>query len=290
MAIVVECPSCKKRYEVSEKLAGRKARCNACQGVLSIPTPAPAAEVDWARVVAASASAPAIGRRATNVVRAELALCPHCNSPVGEGTGLCGVCMLPLKKEPKEPLLGDAKAGWRESLWLVLGVLAALGSVPPFFVLLAWVFGPTAAYFICALEIDLMVGGIALRWACWVCREEQPEMGRAMWVSMRAGFFALVAGLFVLWLAITTTPGAPQALIMQPIKLLLVVFAPLLAGAYVYGVELDMPFDKAIGVYLLSRIFGLVLDLVVIVILLAACCLWLLIFAPAAPLLKALGL
>ena len=47
MPIRVECPSCGKRFKAPDRLAGKKARCNQCKNVVSIPEAAAESEEDF---------------------------------------------------------------------------------------------------------------------------------------------------------------------------------------------------------------------------------------------------
>ena len=44
MSIVFECPSCGKRAQAPDELAGKKARCPQCQTVIQVPQAGPTGE------------------------------------------------------------------------------------------------------------------------------------------------------------------------------------------------------------------------------------------------------
>jgi hypothetical protein len=97
MPIPVECGSCHKKFKAGDKLAGRKAKCSQCGGVITIPKPEappqPPASVgdllDEAEIPIRVEPQPAQEN------------CPSCSAPLATGAVLCVQCGYDLRSGTK---------------------------------------------------------------------------------------------------------------------------------------------------------------------------------------------
>lgn len=143
MNIKFSCPHCKKPLKVKEELAGKKAKCPACQKVLVIPNPS-AAPATVEELAAALADKPAAPPPPTQPVTIDFS-CYYCEADLRLDVSLAGkqtpcpqckrIIKVPVlvKNEPKDwraaDLKGAARAGAGQTPEGAWGSVTSVGSV-----------------------------------------------------------------------------------------------------------------------------------------------------------------
>ena len=119
MTIEFNCPSCQKHYRVKDELAGKRAKCKECGGVLDVPAPAVAAEpvaaepVDVQPVDAGPPSCADLFSATAGYVE----VCP----------GMAGQCVLVIDVDPARRTCDSVCAG---AGWTCAGASGAASTSP----------------------------------------------------------------------------------------------------------------------------------------------------------------
>ena len=167
----------------------------------------------------------------------------------------CSVCGLHMTRyaarERKEKELRRKES--REWMYMAIGIMAALGTAPVFFLLLAALLGPLMALLICQIEVNLIVAIGSFSLACRIFDVEAPEPVDMLKIVVWSSILGNAAASWLFgsgWLVYVTAT----------------VLAFLISSAIcMFGVQ--MPVWHSLGVCLSYNIFATVLTVVAVVML-----------------------
>jgi hypothetical protein len=100
MPIRAECASCHKRFKADDKLAGRRAKCPQCGGIITLPKPQP---MEPAAELPAPSSPLDLDDIPIQNEPPPVQNCPSCNASLSTGAVLCIQCGYDLRKGAKVP-------------------------------------------------------------------------------------------------------------------------------------------------------------------------------------------
>jgi len=132
MSIVFECPSCGKRTQAPDELAGKKARCPKCQTVIQVPSSG-SAEGAPAAAEAAPAAAPVAASPAEQGEAESRRPCPMCGEMILSSAVKCRYCgevfdpELRRAERKRRGAVGDADLTAAE--WLIAILCSGIGCI-----------------------------------------------------------------------------------------------------------------------------------------------------------------
>jgi DNA-directed RNA polymerase subunit RPC12/RpoP len=116
MSIEFDCAACGKHYKVADAMAGKRAKCKACGGVIQVPAlDSGPVEVEPGEAEDASSpppppvKPPPVAAKAPASFQTAESACPSCRAPLAPKAVLCVACGFDLRKGAKIAGVADAQ-------------------------------------------------------------------------------------------------------------------------------------------------------------------------------------